>query len=152
MTACVCVFAYVCVCLRVCVSVGERNSIRWYAPIWTWFSLNGCLPHWLNSYWYWWPGVNGQGHSDVISIFSLHNSLLTSVLCISAPLCSIKKIFGISLRYALVHLCINFIKFKWEMTSLWRHLSFSKQLFISHIPLNLQTSYLEPIHNNITFI
>ena len=32
--------------------------------------LNGCLPHWLGPYWYWWPWVKGQGHNDSISIFS----------------------------------------------------------------------------------
>ena len=46
--ACVCV----CVCVRVCVclSVSELNSSRIDAPIWTWFSLNSCLLHWLGSY------------------------------------------------------------------------------------------------------
>ena len=33
------------VCLCVCVHVSELNSSRTDAPIWTWFSLNGCIPH-----------------------------------------------------------------------------------------------------------
>ena len=42
---------FVCVSLCVCVCVSgtscEQNSSRTNAPIWTRFSLNGCLPHWL---------------------------------------------------------------------------------------------------------
>ena len=65
-------FVCVWVCVSVCVSnfSCEQNSSRTDAPIWTRFSLNGCLPHWLGPYWIWWPWVKGQGHSDVISIFS----------------------------------------------------------------------------------
>ena len=61
-----------CVCLCVCVSGTscEQNSSRTDAPIWMQFSLNGCFPHWLKPYWIWWPWVKGQGHSDVIPIFS----------------------------------------------------------------------------------
>ena len=90
---CVCVCMCVSVCVCVCLYVSEQNS-RWTdAMIWTWFSLNGCLSHWLEPYWNWWPLVNGQGHSDVLSIF-LHISLLTSPLCISALLYTIKMKFG----------------------------------------------------------
>ena len=40
---------FVCVSVSVCVSRSacEQNSSRTEAPIWTRFSLNGCLPHWL---------------------------------------------------------------------------------------------------------
>ena len=64
----------VCVCVSVCVSVRlnscEQNSNRTDEPIWTQFSLNGCLEHWLKPYWNWWPWSEVQGHSDSISIFS----------------------------------------------------------------------------------
>ena len=41
-----------CVCVSVCVSNSacEQNSSRTDAPIWTRFSLNGCLAHWLGPY------------------------------------------------------------------------------------------------------
>ena len=45
----VCVSVCLCVCLCVRNSC-EQNSSRTDAPIWTWFSLNGCLPHWLEPY------------------------------------------------------------------------------------------------------
>ena len=74
----VCVYVCLCVCLSVCVFVcvcvsdvfKKQNSSRTDEPIWTRFSLNGCLSHWLEPYWNWWPWVKGQGHSDSISIFS----------------------------------------------------------------------------------
>ena len=54
-----------CVCVSVCVRNScEQNSSRTDAPIWTQFSLNGCLQHWLGPYWNWWPWVKGQGHGD----------------------------------------------------------------------------------------
>ena len=64
-----------CVCLSVCLSVCpmfsyEQNSSRTDVPIWTQFSLNGCLLQSLKPYWNRWPWVKGQGHSDVIPIFS----------------------------------------------------------------------------------
>ena len=49
---------FVCVffCLSVCLVFScEQNSSRTHEPIWTRFSLNGCLPHWLETYWNWWP-------------------------------------------------------------------------------------------------
>ena len=58
----------------------------------------------------------GQGHSDVVPIF--FNSLLTSLLCISALLCTIKVKVGMLLRNTLVDLWSNFIKIEWVMTSL----------------------------------
>ena len=65
-------YIFTAVCLCVCLSRNscERNSSRTDAPIWTRFSLNGCFYHWLGPYWIWWPWVKGQGHSDVIPIFS----------------------------------------------------------------------------------
>ena len=79
--------------------------------IWTRFSLIGCLLHWLEPYWNGWPWVKGQGHSDVISIF-LHDSLLTSLLTISALLCPIKMKFSLSLRYALGRFVFEFDKIR----------------------------------------
>ena len=60
------------VCLSVCVtgSACEQNFSQRDDPFWTRFSLTGCLPHWLELYWNWWPWVKGQGHSNVIPIFS----------------------------------------------------------------------------------
>ena len=50
----------------------------------------------------------------------------------------------------LVDLCSNFIKFEWEMTSLWRNLSFLKTVVhISNCILSLQSFYLVPICNNV---
>ena len=113
-----CLSVCVSVCLSVCVSGSacEQNSSRTDTPIWTWFSLNGCLLHWLKPYWNWWPWVKGQSHSD----FFLHNSLLTSLLYISALLCLIKLKSSAPFRYAI---CRS-VKIKWVMTSWWRHLSF----------------------------
>ena len=58
----------VCVCLSVCLCVWlnscEQNSSRTDEPIWTRFSLNGGLEHWLKPYWNWWPRVKDQGHCD----------------------------------------------------------------------------------------
>ena len=96
---CVCVCVYVCVCVSVCLSDSEQNSSRTDVPIWTQFSLNGCLLHWLGPCWTWWPWVKGHSHSDVISIF-LHNFLLSSLLSISALFCPIDMKFGISLLNA----------------------------------------------------
>ena len=47
------IFTSVCLCVCLCVclsgSACEQNSSRKHTPIWTRFSLNGCLPHWLES-------------------------------------------------------------------------------------------------------
>ena len=52
---------FVCVCVSVCVAVRlnscEKNSSRTDEQIWTRFSLNGCLEHWLKPYGNWWPWV-----------------------------------------------------------------------------------------------
>ena len=42
--------------------------------------------------------------------FFLHNSLLTSILCISALLCTLKLKFGMSLRYTLDRFVVKFHK------------------------------------------
>ena len=42
----------VCVCLSLYVYLMfscEQNSSQTGKPIWTWFSVDGCLPHWQNS-------------------------------------------------------------------------------------------------------
>ena len=50
----------VCLCVCLCVRIScEQNSIQTDVPIWTRFSLNGCLLHWLKPYWNWWPWVKG---------------------------------------------------------------------------------------------
>ena len=90
-------FIYTSVCLSACVRVCgclsvKKNSIErmhWFGA----FSYHtGSDPIEIS--------VKGQGHSDAIYIFS-HNSLITSLLLISALLCLIKTQFGMSLRYAL---------------------------------------------------
>ena len=64
-------FVYVSVCVRVFLIFScEQNYSRMDVPIWTRFSLNGYLPHWLKPYWNWWPWVKGQGHGDVLLIIS----------------------------------------------------------------------------------
>ena len=103
-------FVSVCVCLCVC-------PVEF---LWTKFQLNGwtnldaVFTKWLlrtlaRTLSNWWPWVKGQGHSDVIPIF-LHNSLLTSLLCISAHLCSIKMKFDMLLRYTLGRFVFKFHK------------------------------------------
>ena len=79
-------YVYVCVwvCLSVWVSVSEQNSSRTDDPIWTRFSLNGCLLLWLRHNWNWWPWGEGQGHSDVISICSSWFSVNFSTLYLSS--------------------------------------------------------------------
>ena len=66
-------FVSVCVCVCVCLSVCclcvrlnscEQNSSQTNEPIWTRFSLNGCVEHWLKPYWNWLPWVKSQGHCD----------------------------------------------------------------------------------------
>ena len=94
------IFTTICLCVCECVFSCEQNSSRKDEPIWTQFSLNDCLQHWLEPFLNWWPWVKGKGHSGVISIF-LHNSLLFSLLCISDFLCSIKMKLGMMLRYTL---------------------------------------------------
>ena len=74
------IFITVCTCVRVSESVCQWTK----APIWTRFSLNGCLRHWLGPYWNWWPWVKGQGHNDVIPIFSSWFSVNFSTLYLSS--------------------------------------------------------------------
>ena len=64
-------FVCVSVCLWVCPAlllnkIPAKRMNRFGRE----FSLNGCLPHWLEPYWNWWTWVKGQGPSDVIPIFS----------------------------------------------------------------------------------
>ena len=66
---CVCICVCVLVCVCVYLSVSEQNSSRTDWPIWTRFSLNGCLPHWLEPYRNYWLWFKGQGQSTVLSIF-----------------------------------------------------------------------------------
>ena len=72
---CLSVCLSVCLCVCMCVYVSgyscEQNSSQTDKTIWTRFSPNGCLLHWLEPYWIWWLWLKGQGHSDVIPIFSL---------------------------------------------------------------------------------
>ena len=70
----VCVFVCVCVCVCVRHFACEQNSRRTDAPIWTRFSLNGCLLYWLEPYWNLWPWVKGQGHSDSFLHTNVHIS------------------------------------------------------------------------------
>ena len=104
-----------------------QNASRTAKPIWTRFSLNGCLEHWLRPYWNWRPWVKGQGHSGSKSIFLpflLLNSLLTSQLYISALVYLINLKFGMPLWYVLCRFVQEFYKNKLGMTSWWRHISF----------------------------
>ena len=48
-----------------------------------------------------------------------------------------------------LHLHEIVIEIEWVMTSLWRHLSFLQTIVNISNSIYLQTSYLEPIHNNI---
>ena len=79
---CVCMCVGVCVCVCVCLSLNKCRSNRYkdFDAVLN----NSCLPQRLRSYWDWWLWVKGQGHSNVTSIFFLHNPLLTSLLWISA--------------------------------------------------------------------
>ena len=74
------------------------------------------------------------------NIHFFHNSLLTSLLWISALLCPIIMKFGLSLDMPLVDLCLNFIKIKQMMTSLWHHLSFLQT--IVHISNSIEPTIL----------
>ena len=119
-----------CVCLSVCLSVQhclwtKSQRKRMSSPIWTRFSLNGCLPHWLKPYRYWWPLVKGQGQWRN-SHFFLHNSLLISLLCISALLCSIKMKFGMSLRYTLGRFVFKLHKTRMDYDVIVTSLKFSQ--------------------------
>ena len=79
------------------------------APIWMRFLLNGCLQHWLN------PieigDIWSRSHYTVTKyLFFLYNTLLTSLLWISALLCLIKMKFGMPLWYALGRFRFEFHK------------------------------------------
>ena len=74
---------------------------------WMRLLLNGCLLYWLRSLW---DLVEGQDHSDAISIFFI--ILLNSLEKISALLCPIKMKFGMSLRYAFGKFAFEFHEFR----------------------------------------
>ena len=118
------IFTAVCLCVCVSDSACEQNSwgSRTDEPIWTRFSLNGCLAHWLRSYWNWWLWIKGQGQSGTKSIF--WNSLLTSLLYISALICLIILKFGMPLWYALCRFVLKFHKNQMGVTSWWHQLGF----------------------------
>ena len=86
---------FVCVCVCLSGSACKQNSSQTDPPIWTWFLLKMLLPALaqtlLNL-------VKGQGHSDVIPIF-FHNSLLTSLPCISALMFDQNEIWYVFLIY-----------------------------------------------------
>ena len=82
-------------------SACEQNSSRTDEPIWTRFSLNGCLTHWLEPYWNWWPWVKGQGHSDVIRIFSSLFSVNFPTLYLSSLMFDQNEIRCIAKIYSL---------------------------------------------------
>ena len=87
-------FNSVCLCVRRGYSC-EQNSSQTDAPIWTRFLLNGCLAHWLGPFIL--VTLGQRSSSQWLNIhFFLHNSLLTSLLYISA---------------------LYIIKIKWGMTS-----------------------------------
>ena len=53
---------FVCLCLCVCVSINKILDERKHRFLCV-FLLNGCLPHWLEHYWNWWPWV--KSHCDL---------------------------------------------------------------------------------------
>ena len=124
---CVGIYMCVCLCLFVCLSVSRQNSSRTDTLIWTQFSLNTCLLHWLAPYWNRCPLVKVQGHmnSDAISFSLLHNSQIPSLLWISVLLYPIKMKCCMYMTYALSRFAFEFHKkIKWVMSSLWHHLIF----------------------------
>ena len=60
---------YIISAVGLCVCQWTNSSWK-DAPTWTWFSLNGCLPHWLGHDWNLWPLVEGQGIDMEVSAFS----------------------------------------------------------------------------------
>ena len=102
-----------CVCLCVCVCVCVRHFL------WTKFQPNECTE--LDAVFARWllPAL-AQTLLNLVTLgqrsrsqwrnthFFLPNSLLTSLLCISALLCSIKIKFGMSLRYTIGRFVIQF--------------------------------------------
>ena len=79
-------FVYVCVsvCLSVvCLSVSEQNCSRTAAPIWTRFSLDGCLLHWLEPFQNWWVMTFAWRSRSQWNYF--HLSLAASTITLSTP-------------------------------------------------------------------
>ena len=106
-----------CVSLTVCLSVSEHNSNQNNVDLDAGFDNWLFILHWRGLYWNWWPWVKGQGYSDAI-LFFLHNSLLTSLLWISALLWSTWNLVC-CLYMPIVDWSLNVIKIEWVMTSLW---------------------------------
>ena len=98
---------FVCLCVQFSC---EQNSSRTDAPIWTRFSLNGCFLHWLGPYWIWWPWLKGQRSQWRNTHFFIHNSLLTSLLYISALFCLIRLKFDMPIGYAICRFTLKFHK------------------------------------------
>ena len=124
----------VCACMRVFINIKLKFKYVFLTPGFTQgvgyttdepilapFSLNGCLPHWLKPYWNWWPCVKGQGHSDVIPIFS---SCSLPYFLFQLSYFQSKGNSVCRFDIPLVDLCLNFIKIEWMMTSFWHHLRF----------------------------
>ena len=136
-----------CVCEWVSLSVSEQNSSPTEPPIWTRFSLNGCLAHWLGPYWNWWPWVKGQGHNDVISIFfciqlSIYRILLNQQTSYLVPINNY-------IRY------IYWLKWKWPWCRKLQVKVKGHKNEIMVIACKLfysQTSYLIPRYNTISNI
>ena len=88
--------------------------------------------------------------------FFLQNYLLTSLLCISAlMICLIKMKYGMSLRYTLGRIVFEFHKSQRGYDVIVMSFMFYPNNYlygISQILLILETSYLDPIHDNITSI
>ena len=85
--------------------------------------------------------------------FYLHNSLLTSLLCISAYLCLIEMKFDMSLRYILGWFVSKSYKNRMGDDVIVTSIKFSPNncpYLKFYWTYWLQTSYLESIHNKIT--
>ena len=118
----------VSVCVSVCLSVCPAEFL------WTKFKPNGCTD--LDAIFAKWllialaqtllklVTLDQRSRSQWRNHFFSYNSMLTSLPCISALLCLIKMKFGMSLWYTLVRFLFKFHKIRWEMTSLWHHLSY----------------------------
>ena len=97
--------------LSMCLSGSacEQNSSRTDEPIWTWLFAKLLL---TTLAWTLLKLVTlcQKSRSQWRNTHFLHNSLLTSLFCISALLCLIKMKFGMSLRYTLGWLVFEFHK------------------------------------------
>ena len=99
-----------CVCVSVCLLFScEQNSSRTDKSIWSRFSLNGCLLHWLKPYWNWWTW-------DERSRSQWHNIHFLIIVCYLpyrvSPLSYVRSIWNLVCRWdiPLVDMCLNFIQ------------------------------------------